>query len=419
MPTGPVHGDILLAGGKIAAIGPRLREHAATIIDEPGLTVFPGFIDAHVHFREPGAMHKECIQTGSQAAAAGGITSFFEMPNTTPATTDHVTLDNKLDRAAQTSLINYAFFIGATKSNIKQLDQIHNIPGIKLFAGSSTGDLLLDNPADWSTLFQSTRHLISVHAEDDRIIAANRAQYSEPTAADHPRIRSVEAALVATRQLVELAIKHNRRLHICHLTTAAECDFLAKLNNPLITTEVTPQHLYHTDADYAKHQTLLKINPPIRDATTSQALFRALKSGVIQFIGSDHAPHTLDEKLQPYAQAPSGMPIVQFTVPLLLNWYNQGRVSLVEIARWLSEAPASIYRVKNKGTLAVGTDADITVVDTKTKRSVDTLYSRCGWSTLTGETLTGWPVITIVNGQIAYREGDFYTGAAQPVQFHH
>ena len=415
LPSGILQGDILLESGKITAIGPNLPRHAATIIETPHLTVFPGFIDSHVHFREPGATHKETIETGSRAAVAGGITSFFEMPNTSPATTTQAALDDKLARAAQTSYCNYAFFIGATPENLTHLDTIGPAPAVKLFAGSSTGDLLVNKTADWETLFRHTTRIISTHSEDDALI--HTASIDNATAADHPSIRSTEAAITCTKRLVTLALTHNRRLHICHLTTKDECDFLASLNSPLITTEVTPQHLHFTDAAYAKHQNFLKINPPIRASYHRDALWQALKAGVIPFIASDHAPHTRAEKEQPYLTAPSGMPIVEFTVPLLLTYYAQKKVSLQQIATWLSHAPAQCYRVKNKGKLAVGYDADITIVDTERTQLVRSIHSKSGWSALENTTLTGWPVMTLVNGQIAYRDGDFYRGAARPVVF--
>lgn len=423
LPSGIFQGDLLIRSGKIEAIGPSLNVSAERIIHEPGLTVLPGLIDAHVHFREPGPTHKETIQTGSEAAAAGGITTFFEMPNTTPMTVDQVTLDQKNKIAAETALVNYAFFIGATSQNLHKLDAITGIPGIKLFAGSSTGDLLLSEPDQWERLFVSTRHRISVHSEDESIIQTRQATSTgNETAKDHPQMRPSEAAIRCTKRLTQLAIRHQKQLHICHLTTAEEAQYLQQLNSPYITCEVTPQHLFCNSDDYLKWGTYLQINPPIRDARHQSALWKALLSGTIPMIASDHAPHQRDEKEQPYGKAPSGMPIVQLTVPLLLDAMNSGQFKLDDIVRWCAYNPSEIYGIANKGRLAVGYDADITLVDLKRTRTVQSsqLLSKSNWSVFEGKTLTGWPIMTIVNGQLVYEDGACYANphSAQAAKFH-
>lgn len=423
LPNGIFEGDLLIRDGKIVAIGPSLSVHAERVIHEPGLTVCPGFIDAHVHFREPGPTHKETIQTGSQAAAAGGITTFFEMPNTNPMTVDQTTLDQKKQIAADTSLVNYAFFIGATRQNLHMLDTITGIPGIKLFAGSSTGDLLLSEPEQWETLFSRTHHRISVHSEDESMIRAKHANRTgHETAAEHPHMRPSEAAIRCTEALSQLAIRHQKHLHICHLTTAEECTYLQQLNSPYVTCEVTPQHLFCNADDYAEWGTYLQINPPIRAARHQAALWSALLSGTIPMIASDHAPHQRDEKDHPYGQAPSGMPIVQLTVPLLLNAMHEGRFELGDVIRWCAQNPSDIYGIANKGRLAVGYDADITLVDLKRTQTVQSkhLLSKSNWSVFEGKKLTGWPIMTIVNGQLVYEDGGCYPNphSAQPVVFH-
>ncbi len=412
LPTGIFQGDVLVEEGKIKQYGPSISKGADLIINESGLTLLPGGIDPHVHFRDPGATHKESIASGSRAAAAGGMTSFFDMPNTKPSTTTCETLMQKKKLASETSLINYNFFIGATSENCNDLKQVSNVPGIKIYVGSSTGSLLVDQADALHTIFSQTDKLIAVHSEDEAMIQEKQQEYQGSTSVwDHEKIRSAEGALVCTKRLVELALKTNTRLHICHLTTKQEVAYLEQVDNALITTEVTPQHLFLYGPDiYEKWQTFAQINPPIRDITHQQALFQGLTQGIIHCVGSDHAPHTKEEKNKPFGQAPSGMPGVETSLPVLLNAANNGLFSLQDVVRWVSEAPAQVFNILYKGAIKEDYDADLVLVDLAKKKTItsDTVVSKCGWNIFEGETLQGWPIATFVNGQMVYREGDFF-----------
>lgn len=424
-PTDSYHGDMLVKNGKIAAIEPNINASAEYVIKEKGLTVIPGVIDPHVHFRDPGATHKEDIASGSHAAASGGVTTFFDMPNTNPATITREAMAQKKAHAATQSSVNYNFYIGATADNLSELQTVENVPGIKIYVGSSTGSLLVDQADALERIFSETDKIIAVHSEDEAMFRQKLSEYSNSTnVKDHEFIRSAEGALKCTKMLCELAIKHNHRLHICHLTTKEEVDYLRSLNkSPLITTEVTPQHLLTFSPDiYDQWGTKAQINPPIRSQEHQIALFNALKEGVIQCMGSDHAPHLEQEKNQPFGQAPSGMPGVETSLPLLLNLVDQGHFSLVECCLKMATIPAQIFKIKNKGQLAVGYDADFVLIDRKgqyqiTKKSLQT---KAQWSIFEGKNITGKPIATYVNGQCVYREGSFFTDIkGQEVQFLH
>lgn len=406
-------GDVFIENGKIKAIEPFLQRPAALIIQESGLTLMPGVIDTHVHFRDPGLTAKEDLESGSRAAASGGVTSFFDMPNTIPAATTRQAIADKKALAAQKSLINYNFFIGATPENLDELLKTENVPGIKVFMGSSTGSLLVNKAEDLDRLFAHTNKLIAVHAEDEDLIAAQKKKYEGTTdPSDHQRIRNPEAAIKATRQAVALAEKYRKRLHICHLTTEEETLYLADHKQEgLITCEATPQHLLLSSPGvYDAWGTLAKINPPIRSSRHRDALWRALQLGIIDFIATDHAPHTLEEKLQPYSKAHSGMPIVELSLPLMLTQYTQKRCRLTDIVRWMCEKPADIFGIRGKGHLDVGYDADLVLVDLKAKKKIinNDLHTRAKWSVFADSTLQGWPVMSFVNGQMVFREGDFF-----------
>ncbi len=381
----------------------------------------PGVLDAHVHFRQPGYEWKEDLRSGSMAAAAGGVTSFFEMPNTKPATIDSETLKDKKQLAAQHALVNYNFFIGATPDNLDELNKVKNVPGIKVFMGSSTGDLLVDQLEDLERIFKNGERLIAVHAEDEAIIQASKAKIgTDLHVSDHTRIRHPEAALKATKIAVQLAKTYQRRLHILHLTTHQEVAFLASENLfPLVTTEVCPHHLFfHAPEAYQSLGTLVQVNPPIRDKKHAQELWEGLTSGVINMVASDHAPHTQQEKQQPYGESPSGMPGVETMLPLLLDQVNQGKCQLQDIVKWLCEAPSACYGVKEKGKIEKGYDADLVLVDMNKASTVQgkNLHSKAGWTAYEGWTLKGWPLMTFVNGVRIYQEGTFFEEkAAQEV----
>ncbi len=412
-PQGLRTGDLLIRNGKIAQLAPSISDAAELIIHEKGLTVLPGVIDPHVHFREPGNDPKETLESGSKAAAAGGVTSYLDMPNNKPPTITAAQIAAKKQRASKTSKVNYNFFIGATRDNLDELNTTPNIPGIKIFVGSSTGDLLVDDPKDLERLFANGTRLIAVHSEDEATVLANKERYKNSTnPADHEKIRSPEAALKSTKFLVGLALKHRRRLHILHLTTEEEVLFLNTIpKNPYVTSEVCVQHLLiHGPGLYEKWGAFAQINPPLRENPRhAAALWQALKDGTIQCIATDHAPHTIEEKRQPFGKAPSGMPGVETALPLMLTQAHQKNCTLEQVARWMSQAPAELYKMQTKGQLKEGWDADLVIVDlNKTKTLTNkTQHTQCAWTLFENWKVTGIPLITIVNGQIAYREGDF------------
>ncbi len=415
LPDGTLReGDILIENGKITQLGPSLNVSAEQVIEETGLVVMPGVIDPHVHFRDPGSPQKETIETGSKAAAAGGVTSFLDMPNTTPLATTQHEIDKKHDIASKTSLINYGFYIGATTDNLDELRRVHGVAGIKIFMGSSTGSLLVATEKDLDPIFSETSHLIAVHAEDEAMVLDNKRKFEGSTSVfDHTKIRTPEAALKATQLAVSLSEKHKKRLHICHLTTQEETEFLRQHKaGTLVTTEVSPQHLLLFGQDlYEELGTLVQINPPIRESDRhTRALWLALKDGIVDCIATDHAPHTLEEKAQPFGKAHSGMPGVETSLQLILTLMNQKLCSIHDVARWMSEAPARVFNMKHKGKIAVGYDADLILVDTKARRTIEnkTQHTKVKWSAFNGWVTQGAPIATFVNGQMVYREGQFF-----------
>ena len=405
--------DVLIKDGLIADIGASLKHHAQETIDAKGLALLPGGIDPQVHFREPGFEWKEDLASGSRAAAAGGITSFFDMPNNKPAITTAALIAEKKKTARDKCCVNYNFFIGATTDNLDELNSVENVCGIKIFMGSSTGPLLVSNLKDLENIFANGKRLIAVHAEDEETLLANAAKYGSSTdVLTHLKIRTPEAALRATKLAVELSKKYSRRLHILHLTTKDEVDYLryAKMEGP-ISAEVCPQHMLLWAPDiYERLGTYAQMNPPIRDKSHAESLWAALNDGIIDCIATDHAPHTREEKNSGYGKAPSGMPGVETSMPLLLDQVNKGRCDLTDVVRWMAETPCSLYGIKNKGRISQGFDADLVLVDMRKKKTVENgkLFTKVNWSPWHGQTLTGWPIITIVGGQIVYREGDIF-----------
>ena len=401
-----------IQGGKITAITTEdHRREYEHILDAQGWVLLPGVIDPQVHFREPGLEHKEDFWTASHACAKGGVTSFLEMPNTRPLTTNQITLDDKLHRAAQKSLVNYGFFVGATRYNLTELNQVHPVCGIKIFMGSMHGDLLMDDPDYLERIFAQGTRLIAVHAENQQRITQRRQQFATQYHIPdiHSEIQDDIAALQATELAVNLSIKYRRRLHILHLSTALEVEFLRLHKQPWITAEVTPQHLLLNRSAYQELGTLAQMNPPLRTAHDNQVLWQGLQEGLIDFMATDHAPHTLAEKAQPYPQSPSGMPGVETLLPLMLTQMKQGKCTLKQVTQWLSTKVAEAYKIANKGRIAPGYDADLVLVDLEQEypvRRVD-LQTRCGWSPFENWVLTGWPQVTIVGGQIVYYQGQF------------
>ncbi|MGA1264773.1 MAG: dihydroorotase [Prochlorothrix sp.] len=409
-------GDVEVRRGTIVAIGASLEAAAEgdREIDGTGLVLLPGVIDPQVHFREPGLTHKEDLHTASRACARGGVTSFLEMPNTKPLTITQAALDEKLARAAQKSLVNYGFFIGATAENRDDLRTANPTPGIKIFMGSMKGDLLVDTEEKLEPIFATGDRLIAVHAEDHARITQRREELAEAIAkgdnpAMHSEVQDVQAALNATKLALKLSKKYQRRLHILHLSTGAEAELLRQDKPAWVTAEVLPQHLLLNTEAYSQVGSLVQMNPPIRSAQDNEILWQALLDGVIDFIATDHAPHTLEEKAQPYPQSPSGMPGVETSLPLMLTEADRGRCTVAQVSRWMSTAVAEGYRIPRKGKIEVGYDADLILVDLKTYKPVlrEELQTKCGWSPFEGWNLTGWPVVTIVGGQVVFDRGQF------------
>jgi dihydroorotase len=397
---------------EIASDLPTPDAEAVTEIDATGLTLLPGVIDPQVHFREPGLEHKEDLFTASCACAKGGVTSFLEMPNTRPLTTTQQTLDDKLQRAAQKCLVNYGFFIGATAENLPDLLTAHPTPGIKIFMGSMHGALLVDGEAILEAIFAKGVRLIAVHAEDQARINQRRQEFAEIHApAIHSQIQDNQAALLATQLALKLSKKYQRRLHILHMSTAEEAELLQQDKPTWVTAEVTPQHLLLNTSAYEKIGTLAQMNPPLRSPHDNEVLWQALLNGVIDFIATDHAPHTLEEKAQQYPNTPSGMPGVETSLPLMLTQAMQGRCTVAQVSHWMSMAVAKAYKIPNKGAIAPGYDADLVLVDLNNYHPVqrEELLTKCGWSPFEGWNLTGWSAYTIVGGQIVYDRGKLNT----------
>ncbi|MGQ9838309.1 MAG: dihydroorotase [Cyanobacteriota bacterium] len=408
-------GDVLIRDGVIAEIGRSLSPQETTqVIEVEGKTLMPGVIDPQVHFREPGREHKEDLQTGSWACARGGVTSFLEMPNTDPLTINQAALDDKLARAASKCIVNYGFFIGATADNLKDLQTVQGACGIKIFMGSMHGPLLVDDQMALERIFAETdpKFLIAVHAEDLSRINARKAMFKDQFAAPvdvaiHSQIQDEESALIATRRALELSIRYQHRLHILHLSTGLEVELLRQEKPAWVSAEVTPQHLFLSTADYARLGSLAQMNPPLRDPSNNEHLWQGLRDGILDCIATDHAPHTLEEKAQPYPHSPSGMPGVETALPLMLTAAQQGYCTLAQVVEWMCEAPARLYGIPKKGRLQVGYDADLVLVDLHTPKPVrrQEILSKCGWSPFEGWELVGWPQLTLVGGEIAFRDG--------------
>lgn len=416
LPTGEfLLGDIQTRGREIVQVAPEIMASATEadrVIDANGLTLLPGVIDPQVHFREPGLEHKEDLYTASCACARGGVTSFLEMPNTRPLTTTQEALDDKLRRAADKCLVNYGFFIGATPENRQDLIEAHPTCGIKIFMGSMHGPLLVDDEQGLEPIFAKGTRLIAVHAEDQGRINQRRQEFAGITdPAIHSTIQDNQAALNATQLALKLSKKYQRRLHILHMSTAEEAELLRQDKPSWVTAEVTPQHLLLNTSAYEKIGTLAQMNPPLRSPHDNEVLWQALLDGVIDFIATDHAPHTLAEKAQTYPNSPSGMPGVETSLPLMLTQAVQGRCTVSQVSNWMSTAVAKAYGIPKKGAIAPGYDADLVLVDLDNYHPVlrEEVVTKCGWSPFEGWDLTGWPVYTIVGGQVVYEKGKLNT----------
>jgi len=406
-PIGPVKTSVLIGSGKILSIDLAIHAQADDVVDAAGLHLIPGVIDDQVHFREPGLTHKEDLRTATRACAKGGVTTFLEMPNTKPETITCQRLEEKLKLASEKCLVNYGFYIGATPHNLEELKAAKRTPGIKIFIGSSTGDLLVDNQEDLERIFAETTLPICAHCEDEHTIRANAARLAGTTnVADHSRIRDHAAALIATKRAIDLAFRHNHRFHVLHVSTGDEVEVLSD-NRGLITAEACPHHLFFNVNDYERLGTLVQMNPSLKTADDSARLWQGLLDGRIQVIATDHAPHTLEEKRKPYPQSPAGLPAVENSLALMLDQVHRGRCTLSQVVQWMCDAPARVWDIVNKGRIAVGYDADLVLVDLNKLQAVrnDEQLTKCGWSPWHGQTLTGWPVRTWVMGREVFRDG--------------
>lgn len=406
-PEGTVEEDVLMDGPMIAHIGVPTGVSYDESVDASGLHLLPGVIDDQVHFREPGLTHKEDLYTASRACAAGGVTSFLEMPNTIPYAVRQARIEEKLSLAAKKSVVNYGFYIGATGHNTKELAHAHRTPGIKIFVGSSTGDLLVDDQEQLEEIFAETSLPICVHAEDEGTIRENReALGTIQSVHDHSRIRDHKAAEVSVRRLIDLSERHSHHLHILHVSSANEVALLRKTNER-VTAEACPHHMFLNIEDYDRLGTLVQMNPSLKTSEDNAAIWEALADGTIEVVATDHAPHLLREKAQDYPDSPSGMPGVQTVLPLMLDAASKGRCTLEDIAEWMSAAPARVWNIERKGAIIEGYDADLVLVDLNREHEVlnEEQESKCGWSAFAGQKLRGWPVRTYVRGQEVYRDG--------------
>jgi dihydroorotase len=410
-PEGRERADVGVSGGRIAALGDLRSAPAAERIEAAGLHVLPGVVDSQVHFREPGLTHKEDLATGSAAAVLGGVTSVFEMPNTRPPTTTAASLRDKLERARGRMHCDHAFYVGATPDNAADLGALESLPGccgVKVFMGSSTGELLVPDDDGVLAVLRGTTRRVAFHAEDEPRLRERRSLAVPGRPETHPLWRDAETARLATARLLALARRLDRRIHVLHVTTAEEMALLAS-HRDLATVEVTPQHLTLVAPDcYERLGTRAQMNPPIRDTHHQEALWNAVRAGIVDVVGSDHAPHTLDEKAKEYPDTPSGMTGVQTLLPLLLDHAHQGRLGLERVVDLTSAGPARVFGLSGKGRIGVGADADLVLVDLSRRETITnaSVRSRCGWTPFDGLRVTGWPVATVLRGQLAMRDGE-------------
>ena len=412
LPNRIVEGDLRVSNGLIKTVAPfggLQPEIGELVIDGTGLHLLPGVIDPHVHFRDPGNPEKEDLESGSRAAAAGGITSFLDMPNTSPNATNRLALEEKIAAASKKAVTHHGFFIGATTNNVSDLQSVQGmdgICGIKIFMGSSTGNLLVHEQKHLENIFANTGGIIATHAEDEIRLQSRIAEFKHRTdIAAHAECRDIECALIATKRATALAKDHSHRLHIVHLTSGKEADWLSSKKGDLITTEVCTQHLTFDQDDVEKLGVRALMNPPIRYTEDKEKLWSRLKDGTIDCIVTDHAPHTLEAKSVGFPKAPAGMPGVETSLPRMLTHAKDGKCSISDIVKWMCAGPAKVYAIKNKGSLIEGFDGDLTLVDLENHRIIqdsDT-WTRVGWTPYDGMELTGWPMYTIVDGNVVHK----------------
>ncbi len=416
-------GDVGVRGGKIAAVGDLGQASAGEVIDARGLHVLPGVIDSQVHFREPGLEWKEDLESGSRAAVLGGVTTVFEMPNTEPTTTDADALADKLTRARGRMHCDHAFYVGGTHDNAAFLGEMERLPGccgVKVFMGASTGSLLVPDDEGVAAVLRHIRRRAAFHSEDEYRLAERRPLARTGDWTSHVEVRDPESAIRSTRRLVALARAVGKRIHVLHVTTAEEIAFLAE-NKDVASVELTPQHLTLTAPEaYERLKGLAQMNPPIREAHHQRALWRGIEMGVADVLGSDHAPHTLEEKARPYPASPSGMPGVQTLLGVMLTHVAAGRLSLERLVDLTSHGPQRIFGLADKGRMAEGYDADLTLVDLSARRRIAhaDMATRSGWTPFDGFEATGWPVATVIRGRTVMRDGEVIAeGTGQPARF--
>ena len=416
--------DVGVIDGKIAFIGDLSQASAGETFDATGLTVLPGVIDTQVHFREPGLEWKEDLETGSRAAALGGVVAVFEMPNTNPNTTDPDTMADKLVRAKDRMWTDHAFYVGGTHENADYLGELERLPGccgVKVFMGASTGDLLIADDEGVRKVLSNVRRRATFHSEDEYRLVERRGLARTGDWTSHPEVRDAESAIRSTRRLVGLAQETGARIHVLHVTTRDEMEYL-RFHKDVATVEITPQHLTLVAPEaYERLGSYAQMNPPIRSQEHVDALWLwGMQQGVADVLGSDHAPHTKEEKAKPYPASPSGMPGVQTLVPLMLTHVANGRLSLERFIDLTSAGAQRVFGTANKGRMAVSYDADLTIVDLKAKRTIthDQQATRCGWTPFDGVEATGWPMATIVRGRVVMQDGELIGAAhGRPVRF--
>ncbi|MDZ4777305.1 MAG: dihydroorotase [Alphaproteobacteria bacterium] len=421
--AGRGEGDVGVRAGKIAAIGDLRTASAGQVIDAKGLHVLPGVIDTQVHFREPGKEYKEDLETGSRAAALGGVVAVFEMPNTDPSTTTLAALEDKLKRAKGRMHVDHAFYAGGATDNVADLVEMERAPGccgVKIFMGASTGSLLVQSDEDVTRILAAVKRRVAFHSEDEYRMRERAGLVRPGDWTSHPEVRDAESALMCTRRLLAIATRLRKRIHVLHVSTADELPLLAQ-HRDVATVEVLPNHLTLAAPEaYERLKGKAQQNPPIRDAHHRAALWEAVRSGLIDVLGSDHAPHTSEEKAKPYPQSPSGTPGVQTLVPVMLTHVAEGRLTLERFVDLTSTSPQRVFQLAGKGRLALGYDADLTLVDLAARRVITDgeQASKARWTPFAGMTAKGWPMATITRGSIVMRDGEITTpSVGEPIRF--
>ena len=421
---GRISADIGVKQGRVVALGHFDPASAGETIDCAGLHILPGVIDTQVHFREPGLTHKEDLESGSLAAVMGGVTAVFEMPNTDPQTTDEASLADKVKRGTHRMHCDFAFWVGGTHQNARHVTELEALPGaagIKVFMGSSTGSLLVEDDEGVAAILKNTRRRAAFHSEDEMMLRERKNLRVDGDPSSHPVWRSPEVAMRCTERLVRIATAAGARIHVLHISTAEEIDYL-RHHKDVASCEVTPHHLtLDGDEAYRRLGTLVQMNPPVRGKAVREALWRGVANGTADILGSDHAPHTREEKSKPYPNSPSGMTGVQTLVPMMLDHVNAGRLTLERFVDMTSAGPMRLFGIAGKGRIAAGYDADFTIVDLKRQAKISDQWirSKCGWTPYDGVSVTGWPVGTIVRGHRVMWDGDLVAPArGEAVRFH-